>query len=140
MKNLTNKIRLIIGLQNEGYYNDFRLSNETLQCIQNGSILNADDFEVERVHFLALGLKNESAVVIYAIASTLDGSTGILMIPYSVFTKGISIHLWSKLSAKLTIKDSPKRRATKRHKINHSKKAVGFYQSILHSTGQKLLS
>lgn len=101
MENYSNKAEAIIGLQNKGYELDFILYNETLLCIQDRGLLNPDDFEITETYRFKSEVLQEEGYIIYAINSAHNGLKGILMTSYSAFTKGLSIHLWSKLSVGL---------------------------------------
>ena len=100
MKNLDSKAEVIICLQNKGYDLDFILNKEFLRCVQDGELFSPDDFEITETYLLE---EKTQAVpqVIYAITSLHNGIRGILMTSYDAFTQGLSIRLWSKLSASL---------------------------------------
>lgn len=101
MKNLDSKAEVIIGLQNKGYELDFTLNNEFLRCVQDGELIGPDDFEIAETYLFEGEAQSGMPYVIYAISSLHNGIKGILMTSYSAFTQGLSIHLWSKLGAKL---------------------------------------
>lgn len=101
MKDVNAKAEIIIGLQEKGYHLDFTLNNEFLRCVQDGELICPDDFEIVETHLIKGGNQAGVPYLIYAITSIQNGIKGILMTPYSAFTRGISIHLWSKLAGKL---------------------------------------
>ncbi|QEM03738.1 phosphoribosylpyrophosphate synthetase [Mucilaginibacter rubeus] len=104
MNNYSNKEEAIIDLQKKGYEFDYVLKSENLLCVQNRELLNPDDFEIVETHLFEREAVNDRGCVIYAIASMHNGLKGILMIAFNTFTNGLSIHLWSKLSAALICK------------------------------------
>lgn len=101
MKKLDYKTEIIIGLQDQGYCFDFILQHEFLKCIQDGALISPDDFEIEEAYILQGSNTSQSPHLIYAINSLHNGIKGIMMLPYSKFIKGMSIHLWTKFATQL---------------------------------------
>lgn len=101
MENYSTKAEAIIGLQKKGYELDFILNNEHLLCVQYCELISPDDFEIAETYSFKSNILPGERYIIYAINSVHNGLKGILMTPYSAFTGGLSIHLWSKLSAYL---------------------------------------
>ena len=101
MEKYNTKTEAIIGLQKKGYELDFILNNEYLLCVQDRELISPDDFEITETYSFKSKLLPGEQHIIYAINSVHNGLKGILMTPYSAFTGGLSIHLWSKLSANL---------------------------------------
>jgi hypothetical protein len=101
MENYSSKTEAIIGLQKKGYDLDFILNNEYLLCLQDSELISPDDFEVAETYSFESKATSGDQHLIYAINSVHNGIKGILMTPYSAFTRGLSIHLWSKLAANL---------------------------------------
>ena len=101
MENFSTKSDVIIDLQKKGYELDYVVSNENLLCVQDKELLNPDDFEIVESYRIENEIEQEEGCVIYAINSIQNGLKGILMIAYSGFAHGVSIHLWSKLSCGL---------------------------------------
>jgi len=98
MESFQNKAAAIIDLQKRGYDQDFVLAKENIYCIQRGDIIPPDNFEVtEAYRFESKNKENENCVI-YAIKTVNEDLNGILMTSYSSLTRGISIHLWSKLA------------------------------------------
>ncbi|SDS72778.1 hypothetical protein SAMN05216490_1691 [Mucilaginibacter mallensis] len=95
------KTDAIIDLQERGYDHDFILNNECLHCVQQSQLVCPDDFEVTEAYRFDGKKKMCDNYVIYAIRLLNNDIKGILMTPYSTLTKGLSIHLWSKLAAYL---------------------------------------
>ena len=92
------KTEAIIGLQERGYDFDFILKNECIDCVQGSQPICPDDFEIiEAYHFDGKNRMCDN-YVIYAITLINNDMKGILMTSYSALTKGLSIHLWSKLA------------------------------------------
>ncbi|MET3980295.1 hypothetical protein ABIB62_002896 [Mucilaginibacter sp. UYP25] len=102
MKYSNTKAEVIISLQKKGYDLDFTLNNEFLRCVQDDELISPDDFEVAETYLFESEDQQGIPFVIYAIVSLQNGIKGILMTSYSAFTKGLSIHLWSKLARKLS--------------------------------------
>jgi hypothetical protein len=101
MRTLETKAKVIIDLQHKGYDLDFILSNGFLRCAQDGELLGPDNFEIAATYQFESGSETDLPFIIYAISSIQNGVKGILMTSYSASTKGLSIHLWSKLSSNL---------------------------------------
>jgi hypothetical protein len=99
MKNsYQNKTDAIIDLQERGYDHDFILKNEYIHCVQQSQSICPDDFEVAEAYRFEGKSDN---CIIYAIRSLNNDIKGILMTSYGTLTKGLSIHLWSKLANNL---------------------------------------
>ena len=96
------KIDAIIGLQERGYEYDFVLKEENIHCVQQSQSICPDDFEVIEAYRFEGKRRMCDNCIVYAINLLNNGSKGILMTSYSTLTKGVSIHLWSKLSNNLT--------------------------------------
>ncbi|HEY4195054.1 MAG TPA: hypothetical protein VGM63_05940 [Mucilaginibacter sp.] len=103
MENFSNKAAAIIDLQNRGYDQDFIIASENIYCIQRGDSLPPDGFEITETYRFDKQSRTVDKDVIYAIRSLNDDLRGILMTSYSSFSKGMSIHLWSKLAASLNL-------------------------------------
>ncbi len=103
MENYSSKTEAIIGLQKRGYDLDFILSNEYLLCVQDSELISPDDFEITETYRFDSKAQSDDQNLIYAINSVHNGLKGILMTSYSAFTRGLSIHLWSKLAANLEL-------------------------------------
>lgn len=103
MKKLNYKTEIIIGLQNQGYYFDFILQDEFLKCLQDGALISPDDFEIAETYIFHENSYAQSPQIIYAINSAHNGIKGIMMLSYSKFIKGLSIHLWAKFAAQLKL-------------------------------------
>ena len=101
MENYTNRAEAIIDLQNRGYDQDFVIKNEHILCLQDSELISPDDFEIVDAYKFEGAKRLKDNYVIYAIRSIRNDLKGILMMSYSAFTKGLSIHLWSKLGANL---------------------------------------
>jgi hypothetical protein len=101
MENYKTKTEAIIGLQSKGYDLDFILRSEYLFCIQDNELISPDDFEITGTYRFDDHVIVEHKNIVYAIRSLQSGIKGILITSYGAFTKGISIHLWSKLGANL---------------------------------------
>ncbi|MET4014576.1 hypothetical protein ABIB62_004438 [Mucilaginibacter sp. UYP25] len=103
MKNSKTRADVIIGLQKRGYDFDFALNSEFLRCVQDDELISPDDFEVAETYLFESKEKPGMPFVTYAIDSMQNGIKGILMTSYSAFTRGLSIHLWSKLAKKTKV-------------------------------------
>jgi hypothetical protein len=101
MKNYSNIAEAIIDLQLRGYDQDFVIKNEHILCVQDSELISPDEFEVISAYKFERGKRLRDNYVIYAIRSMHNDLKGILMTSYAAFTKGLSIHLWSKLAADL---------------------------------------
>ena len=101
MKNHTKIAEAIIDLQLRGYDQDFVIKNEHLLCVQDSELISPDEFEVISTYKFEGGKRLRDNYVVYAIRSMHNDLKGILMTSYGSFTKGLSIHLWSKLAADL---------------------------------------
>lgn len=88
-------------LQQMGYKLDFIIENENLLCIQKSELINPDDFEITETYRFDSDESRDGGYVIYAVKSAHKGLKGILATSYTSFFKGLSIHLWSKLSSGL---------------------------------------
>jgi hypothetical protein len=101
MKNYNTKADAVIGLQESGYDKNFIFKNEGLRCIRQHEKINPDGFEItERRRFEDKPRLNDN-FIINAIRSLNHDARGILMTSNSALTRGMSIHLWSKLSIEL---------------------------------------
>ena len=94
-----NKASVIIDLQSRGYDRDFIIKDEYLVCIQTMQRMCPDDFEIIESYRFDGKDRSCDNYVVYAIRSVDDELKGILMASYCAFSRGLSIHLWSKLSA-----------------------------------------
>ena len=95
------KADAIIGLQERGYDYDFILKNEYIHCIQQSQSICPDDFEVIEAYRFDGKRRMRDNYIIYAIGLLNTDMKGILMTPYSILAKGLSIHLWTKLATNL---------------------------------------
>jgi len=100
MGKFNDKAEAIIDLQKRGYDQDFILANENLYCLQGGDIIFPDNFEVIETYRFEGKSKFKDNYVIYAIRAIHEDLKGILMTSYGSLARGISIHLWSKLTQK----------------------------------------
>ncbi len=102
MKNsYQNKTDAIIDLQERGYDHDFILKNEYIHCVQESQSICPDDFEVAEAYRFEGKNRMRDNYIIYAIKLLNNDVKGILMTPFSTLTRGLSIHLWSKLANNL---------------------------------------
>ena len=101
MENYNNRAEAIIDLQKQGYDQDFVIKNEHILCVQDSELISPDEFEVISAYKFERGKRLRDNYVIYAIRSMHNDLKGILLTSYGAFTKGLSIHLWSKLAADL---------------------------------------
>src|SRR3569623_654156 len=101
MENYSNIAEAIIDLQLRGYDQDFVIKNEHILCVQDSELISPDDFEVIGAYKFERSKRLRDNYVVYAIRSIHNDLKGILMTSYGAFTKGLSIHLWSKLGADL---------------------------------------
>jgi hypothetical protein len=111
MNNYTTKAEAIIGVQGRGYDHDFILKNEYILCIQQSEVICPDDFEITKAYRFDGAQRMRDNYIIYAVSSLNRDLNGILMASYSALTKGLSIHLWSKLAKNLqyfeTVENAP---------------------------------
>jgi hypothetical protein len=98
MERFKNKASVIIDLQSRGYDRDFIIKDEYLVCIQTMQRICPDDFEVMETYRFDGRDRACDNYVIYAVRSVDNEQKGILMASYCAFSKGLSVHLWSKLS------------------------------------------
>ena len=101
MNNYNTKAKAIIRLQERGYDKDFILKNECILCVQQGELINPDEFEITETYRFEGKPRLADNFIIYAIRAVNNDIKGILMTPYSALAEGISIHLWSKLASNL---------------------------------------
>lgn len=99
--NYNSKAEAIIDLQERGYDHDFILKNEYILCIQESQTISPDDFEITETYRFDGKSRLCDNYIIYAIRSLNNDLNGILMTSYSTLTRGLSIHLWSKLANNL---------------------------------------
>ena len=92
------KADAIIALQERGYHYDLILKEENIHCLQQGRLICPDDFDVIEAYRFDGKRRMCDNHVIYAISLSNNDIRGILMTPYSLLAKGLSIHLWSKLA------------------------------------------
>ena len=95
------KTDAIIGLQERGYEYDFVLKNESIHCVQQSQSICPDDFEVIEAYRFEGKRRMCDNCIVYAINLINNDHKGILMTSYATLTKGVSIHLWSKLATSL---------------------------------------
>ncbi len=95
------KTEVIIDLQERGYSHDFILQNDCIHYVQQSESICPDDFEVMETYRIDGKRRMRDNCVIYAIWSINSDSRGILVTSYGTLTKGLSIHLWSKLAHNL---------------------------------------
>lgn len=99
MTNCQTKAEVIIDLQERGYDNDFILRNEGVLCVQQNELINPDAFEITETYRFDGQPRPCDNFIIYAVRESNSDIRGILMASYVTLTKGMSIHLWSKLAA-----------------------------------------
>ena len=98
MINSSKRADLIIDLQNRGYDRDFIIKNEGILCIQENDFIHPDGFEIVETHHFENRSGSGDHFVIYAISLLNSGAKGILMTTSGTYNRGLSIHLWFKLS------------------------------------------
>lgn len=101
MVNYATKTEAIIDLQKRGYDQDFILKDEYLFYVQQSELIEPDEFEITETYRFEGKRRSCDNYVIYGISGINKDIRGILMTPYSAYSKGISIHLWSKLANNL---------------------------------------
>jgi len=97
----TSKADAIIDLQERGYDHDFVLKNEYILCIQENQTICPEDFEITETYRFKGYPKMSDNYIIYGIRSFSHNINGILMASPATLTRGLSIHLWSKLANEL---------------------------------------
>jgi len=98
MENFKDKTKAIIDLQERGYDQDFILANENIFYVQRGNIISPDNIEVTEIYFFQSKSKKNDTDVIFAIREIHEDLKGILMTSYDSLSRGVPIHLWSKLA------------------------------------------
>jgi hypothetical protein len=93
-----NKTEAIIDLQERGYIYDFILQKENIYCVQQGELFCPDAFEIMEAYRIDGKKRMRDNYIVYAVWSLNSDLKGILMTPYSILLKGLSVHLWSKLA------------------------------------------
>lgn len=96
-----NKTEAIIDLQKRGYILDFILKHDYIHCVQLSESICPDDFEIIKAYRIDDKKRKFDNCIIYAISSLNSDTRGILMTSHRSLTKGLSIHLWSKLADSL---------------------------------------
>jgi hypothetical protein len=97
MKNDQNQTDLIIDLQERGYDLDFIIQNDGILCIQQNELFPPEDFEIAETHHFP-GKFRSCDFIIHAISLMHSDGKGILMTTFNSYSKGVSLHLWSKLA------------------------------------------
>lgn len=92
------KIDAIIDLQARGYEYDFVLKDENLHCVQHSQSVCPDEFAVIAAYRFEGKRRMCDNCIVYAIQLLNNDGQGILLTSYATLTKGLSIHLWSKLA------------------------------------------
>jgi hypothetical protein len=91
-----NLIDIIIDLQERGFDNDFILEQEHLRWLQYNEQIAPDDFEIIETHHCKGKPYHKDNAIIYAIQLRNYNAKGILLSNYKSYTKGLSLHLWTK--------------------------------------------
>jgi hypothetical protein len=101
MENFSSRAELIIDLQDRGYDHDFIIYNEGILCVQGNELIGPDDFEIAETHHFESKNGSGDNFIIYAINLLHSDAKGILMTSFSTYNRGVSIHLWCKLSGSI---------------------------------------
>ena len=101
MQNHRKIMNLIIVLQDRGYDKDFVIQNEGILCIQENILIAPEEFEVIETHCFENNSRQADKMIIYVISVANSDMKGILMTTYRTYSRGLSIHLWSKLAVNM---------------------------------------
>ena len=88
------------GLRQEGYTLDFNIAFDQLKCVQDGSCLRPDQFDIVG-HYRFEGDSNPSdESVVYAIAAHDGTKKGVLVSAYGMYADAASEEIIRKLSVR----------------------------------------
>jgi hypothetical protein len=97
MKNFETMTEAIADLQKRGYDHDFNLASEFVECKKNNCRLKANEFEIDEVYRFEGDTDPGDENIVYAISSLVDGTKGILVNAYGVYSDSASAEIVSKL-------------------------------------------
>ena len=87
----------INGLKEEGYTLDFNIRGDCLACLQNSTILSANDFEIDKVYRFEGESNPDDESILYVISSSKFDVKGLLVNGYGISSDNVSDALIAKL-------------------------------------------
>lgn len=100
MNTYTTLSEAINALAKKGYTFNFNLKDDCIECKENNSQLQPDDFEIDEVHRFQEMSDVDNESILYAISSTTDHLKGLLVNAYSIYADTTSAKLIEKLNSK----------------------------------------
>ncbi len=88
----------INDLTKEGYTFNFNLKNDCIECTENKSQLNPEEFEIDKVYRFQEMSDVDNESILYAISSTNGELKGLLVNAYGMYADAASAKLVKKLN------------------------------------------
>lgn len=85
------------ALKKEGYTLDFNIQDECVVCTSNNTVLQPDDFEIDRIFRYEGASDPDDASILYAISSKKFDVKGTLVNGYGIYSDPFSDALMAKL-------------------------------------------
>lgn len=87
----------INDLTRKGYTYNFNIKDDCIECAENKSKLQPDDFEIDQVYRFQEMSDMDNESVLYAISSKTSDLKGLLVNAYGIYADSASAKLISKL-------------------------------------------
>ena len=98
MKQYSNLIEAIDGLNKEGYTEDFNLLEQCIECRNRQYKIFHDEFVVDKYFRFDVSSDAADQSIIYAISSEKYGIKGILVNGYGIYAGAITNEMLKKLT------------------------------------------
>lgn len=98
MKSYTTLSEAINDLTKRGYTFNFNIKDDCIECVENKTPLQPDEFEIDEVHRFQEMSDVDNESILYAISSTQNTVKGLLVNAYSIYADSASTALVAKLS------------------------------------------
>jgi len=98
LKSYTTLSEAINDLTKRGYTFNFNIKDDCIECVENKTPLQPDEFEIDEVHRFQEMSDVDNESILYAISSTQNTVKGLLVNAYSIYADSASTALVAKLS------------------------------------------
>ncbi len=101
MQNFTTLSEAINDLTQRGYTFNFNIKNDCIECVENSTQLQPEDFEIDEVYRFQEMSDVDNESILYAISSTKYNMKGLLVNAYSIYADLASAKLVAKLKTRM---------------------------------------
>lgn len=91
----------INDLIQKGYTFNFNIKNKCIECVENSTQLQPEDFEIDEVYRFQDMSDVDDESILYAISSTQHNMKGLLVNAYSIYADLASAKLVAKLNKRM---------------------------------------